>query len=106
MTNHDESELRRFTALQERLAPLVRRVFPDPLEPRTVVVVPSLSMPSGVLEKITGVQHYEERLLCMLMLLRLPRTHLIYVTSVPVDPTIIGYYLHLLPGIPGSLHFA
>ena len=102
MTIQDESELRRFAALQERLGPLVRRIFPDPLEPRTVVVVPSLSMDRGVLEKITGVQHYEERLLCMLMLLRLPRTHLIYVTSVPVDPTIIGYYLHLLPGIPGS----
>ena len=102
MTIHDESELNRFAALQERLGPLVRRIFPDPLEPRTVLVVPSLSMDRGVLEKITGVQHYEERLLCMLMLLRLPRTHLIYVTSVPVDPTIIGYYLHLLPGIPGS----
>ena len=102
MTMHDESELRRFAALQERLAPMVRRVFPEPLEPRTVVVLPSLSMDRGVLEKITGVQHYEERLLCMLMLLRLPRTHLIYLTSVPVDPTIIGYYLHLLPGIPGS----
>lgn len=102
MTIHDESELHRFAALQERLGPLVRRIFPDPLEPRTVLVVPSLSMDRGVLEKITGVQHYEERLLCMLMLLRLPRTHLIYVTSVPVDPTIIGYYLHLLPGIPGS----
>ncbi len=102
MTIHDESEPRRFAALQERLAPLVRRIFPDPLEPRTVVVIPSLSMDRGLLEKITGVQHYEERMLCMLMLLRLPRTHLIYVTSVPVDPTIIGYYLHLLPGIPGS----
>jgi hypothetical protein len=31
----------------------------------------------------------------------MPRTHLIYVTSVPVDPVIIDYYLHLLPGITG-----
>lgn len=34
------------------------------------------------------------------MLLRMPRTHLIYVTSLPIDESIIDYYLHLLPGVP------
>ncbi|HJN92111.1 MAG TPA: hypothetical protein QGF05_05220, partial [Dehalococcoidia bacterium] len=81
---------------------MFRRVFPDPQQPRTVVVVPSLSMDVEVLSRITGVQHYEERMLCMLMLLRFPRTRVIYVTSVPIDPWIIDYYLHLLPGIPSS----
>lgn len=41
-------------------------------------------------------------MLCLLMLLRMPRTNVIYVTSEPIHPTIIDYYLHLLPGVPGS----
>src|SRR5262249_32284023 len=35
----------------------------------------------------------------MLMLLRQPRLHLIYVTSLPVAPEIIEYYLALLSGV-------
>ena len=56
----------------------------------------------GSIGKISGVNHYEERMLCMLMLLRLPYTQIVYVTSQPVDPVIIDYYLHLLPGIPSN----
>jgi hypothetical protein len=37
----------------------------------------------------------------MLMLLRMPRAQVIYVSSTPIDPVIIDYYLHLLPGITG-----
>src|SRR5215218_8708503 len=101
-------ELRRFAQIQERLVPLFRRVYPearfrpDPSVPQTVVVIPSLSLDVEELAKISGVHHYEERMLCMLMLLRMPRTHLVYVTSQPVAATIIDYYLHLLPGIPVS----
>ena len=98
-------ELARFAQLQHRLGSMYERVFGDPLAPRTVVVIPSLSMDQEVMAKISGVHHYEERLLCMLMLLRLPRTSLIYVTSQPVHPTIIDYYLHLLPGIPHNHAF-
>src|SRR5918995_6620513 len=76
-------ELRRFARIQERLAPLFRRVFPYPRAPRTVVVVPSLSLDPEELAKISGVHHYEERMLCMLMLLRMPRTHMVFVTSQP-----------------------
>lgn len=65
-------ELRRFARIQERLAPLFRRVFPYPRAPRTVVVVPSLSLDAEELAKISGVHHYEERMLFMLMLLRMP----------------------------------
>ncbi len=95
-------ELRLFSRLQDRLPDLFRRVFPDPLKPRTVVVVPSLSLEVELLNRIAGVQYYEERMLCMLMLLRLPRTHVIFVTSTPVHPTIIDYYLHLLTDVPGA----
>jgi hypothetical protein len=35
------------------------------------------------------------------MLLRMPLTKVVYVTSVPIDNVIIDYYLHLLPGITG-----
>ncbi len=51
---------------------------------------------------MAGVHHYEERLLCLLLLLRFPRTRVIYVTSTPIAEPIIDYYLHLLPGIPGQ----
>jgi hypothetical protein len=95
-------ERRRFAALQARLPALYKQVFGNPQAPRTVVVVPSLSLDAKVLANITGVQHYEERLLCLLMLLRLPRTRVVLVTSQPVHPSIIDYYLHLLPGVPAA----
>ena len=93
-------ELRRFARIQERLAPMFRRIFPYPRAPRTIVVVPSLSLDAEELEKISGANHYEERMLCMLMLLRMPRTHLVFVTSQPIAAPIVDYYLHLLPGVP------
>ena len=97
-----DAERARFASLQHRLLPLYRRVFTDRLAPRTVVVIPSLSLDTEVMAKIPGAPHYEERLLCLLMLLRLPRTRVVYVTSVAIHPTIIDYYLHLLAGVPHS----
>ena len=97
-----DSERHRFAKLQARLQPLYRRVFADPLAPRTVVVVPSLSVDLDIIAKISGAPHYEERMLCLLLLLRMPRTHVVYVTSVAVHPTIVDYYLHLLAGVPHS----
>jgi hypothetical protein len=72
------------------------------LAEKTVIIIPSLTLDRDVLKSIKGAVHYEERMLCMLLLLRLPRTQLIYVTSTPIDYTIIDYYLHLLPGITGQ----
>lgn len=91
-----------FAALQAALADQFRNVFPDRTAPRTVVVVPSLSIDQDVMSKIAGVHHYEERMLGMLMLLRLPRTRIVYLTSQPVSETIIDYYLHLLQGVPAQ----
>jgi hypothetical protein len=93
-------ELRRFAQIQKRLEPLARRLVSDPGAPQTVVVVPSLSLDTEELAKISGVHHYEERLLCMLMLLRMPRTHLVFVTSQEIPAPIVDYYMHLLPGVP------
>ncbi|QZZ19905.1 carboxylate-amine ligase [Leptothermofonsia sichuanensis E412] len=67
-----------------------------------IVVVPSLSLDQRELLKIEGFHHYEERLLFSLIRLRNPRTRLVYVTSQPLHPSVIDYYLQLLPGIPFS----
>jgi len=95
-------ELSVFADLQRQLPPLFRVISADDRQPHTVVVIPSLSMDQAELAKITGVHHYEERLLFMLMLLRLPRTRMIFVTSQPVPPDVVDYYLHLLSGVPTS----
>jgi hypothetical protein len=92
-----------FPELQARLAGLFGA--PEgagPAPPRTVVVMPSLSMEPEVLARISGVHHYEERMLCMLLLLREPRTRVVYVTSRPIPESIVDYYLHLLQGIPAQ----
>jgi hypothetical protein len=96
-----EGETKAFKQLQANFAPQYEAVFPDKLAPKTVVIIPSLTLDQEILAKVNGHVFYEERLLCLLMLLRMPRTHLVYVTSVPIDPCIIDYYLHLLPGITG-----
>jgi hypothetical protein len=92
-------ELAAFAVLQSWLPALFRKVFADPNEPRTIVIVPGLSMDGEVLAKVTGGLHYEERQLAMLMLLRLPNTRLVFVSSTPIEPAIIDYYLGLLPDV-------
>ena len=89
-----------FRRLQARLPGLFRRVFPDPKAPRTVLILPSFSLDQEVMAKITGVAHYEERFLCLLLLLRMPRTRIVFVTSTPIPDSVIDYYLHLLPDVP------
>jgi len=95
-------ELARFAELQARLPELIRTVFSDRLSPRTVVVVPGLSLDAEQLSRIPGALHYEERQLSMLLLLRLPNTRLIYLTSQPIHPLVVDYYLNMLQGIPTS----
>jgi len=90
-----------FNTLQQRFAAHFEEIFLNDLAEKTVVVVPSLTLDPEILKSIKGIAHYEERLLCLLMLLRMPRTRVILVTSLPIDNCIIDYYLHLLPGITG-----
>ncbi len=94
-------ELQHFEKMQHDFANQFELFFPDNLASKTIVVVPSLTLDQQVLAKVKGALHYEERLLCLLMLLRMPRTHITYISSVAIDPIIIDYYLHLLPGITG-----
>lgn len=93
-------ERQRFAELQQRLPQLFARAFRDRHAPQTIVVIPSLSLDRDELRKLEGAVHYEERLLCLLMLLRFPRANVVYVTSEPLSPAIVDYYLHLLPGVP------
>jgi hypothetical protein len=90
-----------FSNLQQRFTKHFHEIFLNDLVEKTVVIIPSLTLDSEMLKAVKGVIHYEERMLCLLMLLRMPRTHVIYISSVPIDSSIIDYYLHLLPGITG-----
>jgi len=93
-------ERARFADLQRRLPVLFDEVFGDRLAPRGIVVVPGLSLDAGLLARLEGFVHYEERQLTMLMLLKMPNTRMVFLTSAPLDATIVDYYLQLLPGIP------
>ena len=99
-TANSAEELKIYDQLKQSFVQQFRDVFPNRNIWQTVIVVPSGTLEMNILEKIEGVQHYEERMLFMLMLLRQPRTRVVYVTSQTIDPAIIDYYLHLLPGIP------
>ncbi|MCA1692206.1 MAG: peptide ligase PGM1-related protein [Actinobacteria bacterium] len=90
---------------EERQEAFVRRLAgrgPGDMETGTVVVVPSLSFAESELAKITGAVHYEERLLFMLLFLRRPDVRVVYVTSLPIDPAIIDYYLRLVDDPAGA----
>ncbi len=90
-----------FKELQKKFSESYASIFPDRMAKKAIVIVPSLTLDQEILTKIDGVNQYEERMLCMLMLLRMPNTHVIYVTSMPVHNIIMDYYLHLLPGVTG-----
>ena len=57
-----------FRHLQENFMPQFENAFPDPLAYKSVVIIPSLTLDQQILSKIEGIVHYEERLLCLLML--------------------------------------
>ena len=86
-----------FDRLQKKLVPLWKSIERFNQDPQTIVVVPSMSI--DALESGAVIQAYEERFLFLLLLLRQPRARLIYVTSQTILPSIIDYYLDLLPGV-------
>ncbi len=97
-----EQELQRFEELKPRLDAVWDVLLRSGNEPGTSVVVPSLTLDQDELRKLEGAAFYEERLLFLLIRLRNPRAHVVYVTSQPVHPLILDYYLHLLAGVPAS----
>jgi hypothetical protein len=87
----------RFDQLQKKLVPLWKSIDHFNQDPQTIVVVPSMSVDLAGAGAV--VQAYEERYLFLLLLLRQPRARLVYVTSQTILPSIIDYYLDLLPGV-------
>jgi len=79
------------------IAPIQTINYWDRIKYKDVVVIPSLSFDPRELEKIDGIAHYEERLLFNLILLRQPERKVIFVTSLPLDSSIIEYYWKILP---------
>jgi hypothetical protein len=86
-----------FDQLQKKLVPLWKSIERFNQDPQTIVVVPSMSI--DAINSGAVMQAYEERFLFLLLLLRQPRARLIYVTSQTILPSIIDYYLGLLPGV-------
>jgi hypothetical protein len=97
-----ERELEEFERLKPRLASVWNVLTANQNQPSTSVVVPSLTLDPDELTKLPGAPFYEERLLFLLIRLRNPRAHVVYVTSQPVHPLTLDYYLHLLAGMPAS----
>jgi len=67
--------------------------------PRTVLVISSLSLELPAhLAPLVGA--YEERYLCYVLLLaKSQNTRVVYVTSQPMLPRLVDYYLGLIPGL-------
>ena len=94
----EEERSRRFAELQQRL-PRVWNAMRSGREGESIVVVPSRTDRQARTSRPPRRRLYEERLLFLLLLLRQPRLRVIYVTSMPIDPSIVDYYLGLLPGV-------
>lgn len=65
-----------------------------------LVVVPSMSFDQQLLRNVLGIEHYEERLLALLLQLRCPTMHLVYCSSTRIPAEVVDYYLDLIPGVP------
>ena len=96
----DPAEVEQFHELQKRLPAIWSAMDSDSDFPHTSIIVPSLSVNQEELAKVLGASFYEERLLFALIRLRNPNARVVYVTSQPLHPDIIEYYLDLLEGVP------
>ncbi len=97
-----ESESAQFGKLQQQLPIVWQRYQDDPCYEHTSVIIPSMSVNQEELAKVTGAAFYEERLMFALIRLRNPNARLIYVTSQPVHPDVVDYYLQLLDSVSAS----
>ncbi len=99
LTRLDEDErYRRFDLLQTRMGGVWEAMRLNHAD-ESVVVIPSITLGRAGAGSGTMSQSFEERFLFLLMLLRQPRLRMVYVTSLPIAPEIIEYYLALLPGV-------
>ncbi|MGB5354638.1 MAG: peptide ligase PGM1-related protein [Woeseia sp.] len=96
------SEIEEFNRLKPNLQRIWADLQADPSYKHTSVIVPSLSVDQEELAKVTGASFYEERLMFALIRLRSRNARVIYLTSQPVHPEIVDYYLQMLEGVPVS----
>lgn len=89
----------RFEKLQRKLLPLWDSIQQFSMDEQTIVVVPSITIDTAM---GSVMQAYEERFLFLLFLLRQPHARMIYVTSQPILPSVVDYYMGLLPGVISS----
>jgi len=97
-----EDELAAFDRLKPKLNAVWDVLSAQDDLPATSIVVPSFTLDQEELTKLEGAAFYEERLLFLLIRLRNPRARMVYVTSQPIHPIILEYYLQFLAGIPAS----
>lgn len=84
-------------SLQQKFFNSYKAIFPYKLAAKTIIVIPSLTLDQDILGKIEGHFYYVERLFCLLMLLRMLRTKVMFVT-VPIDtsPLILASHINWL----------
>lgn len=70
---------------------------------RTFVVVSGLNSDSYNLSQVKGLDHYEERMLFFLFLLKYKRTKIIYVTSKNFNTKLFDYYISLISNDPKEI---
>jgi hypothetical protein len=92
-------EVAAFEQLKGHLSTLWAAIFPGDDQAYTSVVVPSDALPADI---ATWSTYLEERLLFLLIRLRNPQARLVYVTSQPIHPMVVEYYLQLLVGVPAA----
>jgi hypothetical protein len=97
MTGHSE-----FEALEAALPDMARTFVADQTAPHCLVVVPSMTFNQELLRNVVGVEHYEERMLAMLLQLHTPQIHVVFCSSATISDEIVEYYLSLIPGVPMS----
>ena len=88
----DDTRTQTARLAEDLRARLGSRALSD-LETGTIVVLPSITFPEEELRKITAIEYYAERMLYALLWLDHPEMRIVYITSSPVDPAIVDYYL-------------
>ena len=94
----DEQRYEIFDQLQRNM-PRVWGAMRLNVENESVVVIPSVTLDRLGEASGSMTQAFEERFLFLLLLLSEPRLRMVYVTSTPIAPAIVEYYLALLPGV-------
>jgi hypothetical protein len=96
LSEHERNRL--FARVQQRTPAVWDQIRLDHQD-ESVVIVPSVTIDRTKPGAGSFGQAFEERFLFLLLLLRQPRLRMIYVTSMPIKPSIVEYYLALLPGV-------